>query len=335
GEGTVGALYDRNGTLLTPSMARLDLLQQIGDEDDPDVIYLPGRDAFLYLSNTDNSNGSTGTLGNRVVGSLVEAAPDAGGKLVVRPEQPLSDGEPAGRAEGHPASIENPFNGQLITAYDGGNGTAVGDLSYFDLGTAPNYTFTAAQPEVPYLNGASGDPLTHQHPQLAADPNSGVILVGFNAAGSTIGIPDGYVFLALGPDGQPLPSQLGAPYLLADSPGGLGTTVNFHTLRYSPTADAFLAAFTSNPGVTYLASLQVTSSHLAPTTAPSLTVARSGANLLLSWPAAATGYQLDASASLVPAAWQPAGLTPTVNGDRQQVTVTPNAGPRFFRLSKP
>ncbi|MCC6231707.1 MAG: hypothetical protein IT580_03640, partial [Verrucomicrobiales bacterium] len=42
GEGTVGALYDRNGTLLTPSMARLDLLQQIGDEDDPDVIYLPG-----------------------------------------------------------------------------------------------------------------------------------------------------------------------------------------------------------------------------------------------------------------------------------------------------
>jgi hypothetical protein len=101
GEGTIGSLYDKAGTRLTDLFTRVDLLQQVGDEDDPDVIYLEQQDAFLYLSNTDNSNGSTGTLGNRVVGSLIDPAPDAQGKLVVRAEQPLGDGLPpkAGRKD--------------------------------------------------------------------------------------------------------------------------------------------------------------------------------------------------------------------------------------------
>lgn len=77
-------------------------------------MYHAGLDAFLYIANTDNSNGSTGTLGNRVVGSLVDAFPDANGKLGVRSEQPLADGLPAGQAEGHPAALMNPFNGQLM-----------------------------------------------------------------------------------------------------------------------------------------------------------------------------------------------------------------------------
>src|SRR5690606_36848479 len=96
---------------------RVDLLQSVGGEDDPDVIYLPERDAYLYISNTDNSNGSTGTLSNRIVGSVIDSALDAQGNLVVREEQPLSNGLPEGRAEGHPAAIENPFNGELIVAY--------------------------------------------------------------------------------------------------------------------------------------------------------------------------------------------------------------------------
>ncbi len=334
GEGTVGALYSQTGTLLTPVRTRLDLLQQIGDEDDPDAIYHEGLDAFLYISNTDNSNGSTGTLSNRIVGSVVDAVPDSQGNLVVRPEQPLGDGLPAGRAEGHPSSIVNPFNGQLITAYDAGNGTAIGDLSCFDLGAAPNYAFTSARSEVPYLDGASGNPFNHQHPQLAADPESGVIVVGFNATGSTVGVPEAYAFVLLGPDGQPLPSQLGAPYLLADSPGGLGTTVNFHTIKYSPASGSFLAAYTSNPGVTYLAAFEVTSSHLlAPP--PSLTVARSGNEVVITWPASATGYQLDASPTVSPTNWQPSGLTPSVEGDLFKVAVPPTGAARFFRLSRP
>lgn len=335
GEGTVGALYDASGTRLTTPFTRLDLLQTLGDEDDPDVVYLAGINAFLYLSNTDNSNGSTGTLANRVVGSIIDAAPDSQGKLVVRPEQPLGDGLPAGTPEGHPASLLNPFNGQLITAFDAGNGTALGNLSFYNIGAAPSYTFTEAQPEVPYLQGTGGNPLKHQHPQLAVDPDSGVIVLGFNATGSEVGLPESYAFLVLGPDGKPLPSQLGAPYLLADSPGGLGTTVNFHNLKYSPGSDSFVVAYTSNAGVTYLAALQITSSHLAPTTPPSLGISRSGVSVVLTWPTSAAEYLLQSSASLTPSGWEPSGLTPTVEGDSNKVTVSPTAPTRFYRLAKP
>jgi len=335
GEGTVGALYDKAGTRLTAPFTRLDLLQTVGDEDDPDVIYLSDRDAFLYLANTDNSNGSTGTLGNRVVGSIIDGAPDAQGKLVVRAEQPLGDGEPAGRAEGHPASLLNPFNGQLITAYDSGNGTAAGDLSFYNLGTAPSYSFVQAQPEIPYLNGTGGNPFNHQHPQLAADPDRGVIVLGMNATGSSMGLPDAYAFLLLGPDGKPLPSQLSAPYFLADSPGGLGNSVNFHSIRYSPPSGSFVVAYTSNPGVTYLATLQITSSHLATSAPPTLVVGRVAGGLALSWPSSAVGYALQASDSIRPAAWQASGQTPTLDGDTYRVTVTPSGAARFYRLTKP
>jgi len=265
----------------------------------------------------------------------VDAQPDGQGNLVVRPEQPLADGLPAGTAEGHPASLVNPFNGQLITAFDAGNGTAHGDLSYFNLGTAPDYVFTPAGPEVPYLDGTSGDPLNHQHPQFAADPENGVIVVGFNATGSTVGLPTAYVFRLLGPDGLFLPSQLGAPYFLADSPGGFDMGVNLHNINYSPASQSFLAAFSSVPGVTYLAAFQVTSSHLAPTTPPSLTAGRSGSNVVLTWPASATGFDVQTTTAVSPANWQAAGLTPTVEGDVYKVTV-PSEGPaRFYRLMKP
>lgn len=335
GEGTVGILYDKTGKLITPDFTRVDLLQQVGDEDDPDVAYLPDRDAFLYISNTDNSNGSTGTLGNRIVGSIIDSKPDAQNKLVVRTEQTLGDGLPAGRAEGHPASIENPFNGQLITAYDAGNSTAAGDLSYYNIGTAPTYTFTEAQPEVPYLDGTGGNPFKHQHPQLAVDPESGAFVLGFNATGSEIGIPESYAFMVLGPDGKPLPGQLPAPYVLADSPGGLGTSVNFHKIAYSQAADAFLAVYTSNPGVTYLASLSVTSEHLAPTAPPSLGISRNGASVVLAWDATATGYQLQAAGSVASGTWTAVGTPPTVDAGMNKVSVSPTGSAQFFRLAKP
>lgn len=335
GEGTVGALYAKDGTRLTPPMTRLDVVQAQGDEDDPDVIYHAPLDAFLYLSNTDDSDGATGPFDNRVVGAVVDAVPDSQGRLVVRAEQALGDGEPVGTPEGHPASMVSPFTGELLTAYDWGNGTPNGDLSFVNIGPAPTYTFTQARAEVPYLRGSAGTPFKHQHPQLAADPAAGVILVGMNATGSDAGLPEGYAFVALGPDGQPLPSQLKAPYYLADAPGGLGTTVNFHNVTYSAPAGVFLAAFTSNPGVTYLTSLRVTSSHLVTATPPSLTVTRGATGLSLSWPADAAGYDLQSTATLVPPAWRASGLTPVVDGAVKKVTVNPADEGQLYRLAKP
>ena len=127
-------------------MNRLDRLQSIGDEDDPDVIYHQDLGAFLYLANTDNSNGSTGTLGNRIVASVVDETPDTQSNLVVRVEQPIADGQPAGTPEAHAASLVNPFNGQLITAFDAGNATANGMLSFIEISASPGSPLAQRMP---------------------------------------------------------------------------------------------------------------------------------------------------------------------------------------------
>ncbi|MCX8107243.1 MAG: hypothetical protein N3G20_00400 [Verrucomicrobiae bacterium] len=300
GESTGGCLYDKSGARLTPLLTRLDLLQSVGDEDDPDVIYHDRLDVFVCISKTDNSNGSTGVLSNRIVGSVVDPVPGPQGQLVVRVEQPLSDGLPVGRPEGHPSAIVNPFNGELVIAYDAGNDTAEGDLSFWDVGGPPDYVFAPARAEVPYLSGAAGNPFNHRHPQLAVDPEHGVILVGFNTAGSAIGLPDAYAFRLFGPDGQLLPRQLGAPYFLADSPGGLGGSVNYHNVKYSASTGSFLAVYTSSVGVTYLASLAINSSHLPPATVPELAVTVQGDNVVVSWPATAAGFALQTTPTLSP-----------------------------------
>jgi hypothetical protein len=333
GESTVAALYSGNGTLLTPPATRVDPLQTVGDEDDPDAVYLPGRDKFFYVSNTDNSNGSTGTLSNRIVGSLIDPVPGPGGTLVVRTEQPLGDGLPAG-PEGHPASIENPFNGQLITVYDAGNNTSAGDISYYNLGTAPNFVFTPAMDEVPYLRGVPGNPFRHQHPQLEVDPVSGTFLLAMNAVGSDIGLPNAMAFWILGPDGKPLPGQLPAPWLLADAPGGVSNSVNFFGVTYSPAAQSFIVAYSAGPGIAYVTSLQVTSSHLAPAEAPTITVARTGNSVTLQWPASATGYVLE-SATAPAGTWTAAGLSVSVVDGLSTATTTAADDVRLYRLRKP
>src|SRR5690606_27308879 len=107
----VGVLFDAEGNVLTEQFGRLDILQPEGDEDDPDVKYLSDQDVFLYTGNTDFSGG----LANRVTGAIVQTVPSAGGELQVAPEQPLATDRLGGVTEGHPASIESPFNGEIIT----------------------------------------------------------------------------------------------------------------------------------------------------------------------------------------------------------------------------
>lgn len=333
GEGTVGVIYDKAGNLLTPEFTRFDRLQSVGDEDDPDVVYLPGRDVFLYVSNTDNSNGSTGTLGNRVVGSVFATVPNANNKIDAMVEQILGDGIPAA-AEGHPASLENPFNGQLITAFDvGGNNVANGHISYYNIGPAPAYAFTEASPEVPYLAGADATPFRHNHPQIAVDTASGVIAIGHNATDSALGLPNAYVVSLYGPDGKPLPSQLGLPYYIAESGANIPSGVNNHTVVYSPQAGSFYVVFNA-ANVTSLAGFSVTSSHLPPATPPTLAIQRVGASVKLSWPASAAGFALQSSAAASPAAWTAVGTAPSQVGDNMEVTVTPDGAAKFYRLAR-
>ena len=67
---------------------------------------------------------------------------------------------------------------------------------------------------------------------------------------------------------------------------------------------------------------------------PTITITRTATSMTISWPASATGYNLETSTSLAPGStWSPvAGATP--NGGNMQVTVPTSDTMRFFRLRK-
>lgn len=71
-----------------------------------------------------------------------------------------------------------------------------------------------------------------------------------------------------------------------------------------------------------------------PITEVTLAFERAGNNLRLSWPAAATGFVIQATPTLVPAAWSVVEATIEVLGDRQVATLPLGAETRFFRLAK-
>lgn len=67
-----------------------------------------------------------------------------------------------------------------------------------------------------------------------------------------------------------------------------------------------------------------------------LTVASAGTNVLVSWPASATGFQLQAANDLAAGSvWSPVTQTPFANGNQLSAQVPLAGGQRFFRLSKP
>jgi hypothetical protein len=69
--------------------------------------------------------------------------------------------------------------------------------------------------------------------------------------------------------------------------------------------------------------------------APGLTVQRSGSNIILAWPAAATGYKLFGSPALgAGAAWTEVPIAPVSSGDRLTVTIAPTGSQQFYRLQK-
>jgi hypothetical protein len=68
---------------------------------------------------------------------------------------------------------------------------------------------------------------------------------------------------------------------------------------------------------------------------PALAIALQGGSAVVSWSAAATGYNLNGSSALgTGASWQPAGGTPTVINGLNQVTIPVINSAQFFRLVK-
>jgi hypothetical protein len=252
-------------------------------------------------------------------------------------EQPLGDAMPAGAAEGHPSAIQNPFNGEILTPYDvGGNGVSRGDVSFNSLGGAPDYNFTMAQTEIPYLDGADGIPFRHNHPQIAVDSVSGAIAIGFNASSSEVGYPSAYVFNLLDPTGAALPGQLGTPWFLAEAPTGINTGPNLHNLKYSPQSQSFIAVFNTSDSFTYITSFEVTSRYLPDVEPPILQIRQGTTGIDLLWPASAADFELESTPAFNPPEWNWTVVTEprTTEGNLLRVTVAPEDQSRFFRLRR-
>ena len=310
----------------------MNLLQPTGDVDDPDVVYLPKKDAFLFISNTDMSGG----LNNRIVGSVVQTTAASDGKLQVSgPEQILA--ADTGSDQGHPAAIENPFNGEIITAYDFGNGTAQGNLSYYNIGSRPLPTRSPRlAPRFPTSMAPDGDPFKHQHPQLAADPDQGVLAVGYQAYESSVGYPNAYVFNLLDRNGadnlQPVRGGPVFPDRLAGSHQH-ERQLPQHQVR---SRNGFVcrrvhSGWQGGNPQTFVSSFSVSTASQAPS--PSLTVARDGSSVVISWPASAAGFTLQSTSSLGAPDWKAVSDTPVQDGQNLKVTVTPT-GTSFYRLKQ-
>jgi uncharacterized delta-60 repeat protein/uncharacterized repeat protein (TIGR01451 family) len=67
---------------------------------------------------------------------------------------------------------------------------------------------------------------------------------------------------------------------------------------------------------------------------PTLSITRQGSSVILSWPAAASGFILQEADSLTASGWTPVSATPMPVGDQLQVQVVPS-GTKFYRLHHP
>ena len=69
--------------------------------------------------------------------------------------------------------------------------------------------------------------------------------------------------------------------------------------------------------------------------APTLTITSMGGSVVISWPVAATGFNLEQTASLTAGAWTTVTNSPTVIGSNDVVTNLPTGTATYYRLHKP
>ena len=69
--------------------------------------------------------------------------------------------------------------------------------------------------------------------------------------------------------------------------------------------------------------------------APLLTITRSGANVIVSWPSPSTGFNLQQNGNVAnPNGWASYGGTINEGGTVKSITVSPPIGNVFYRLKK-
>lgn len=176
-------------------------------------------------------------------------------------------------------------------------------------------------------------PTLHFISDLVLDENTGPQTVSLSGIGS--GQPNEFQMLSLtalssDPGLIPLPSV----NYLSPSAGG---TLNFAPIAHA-SGIATLTVTVEDSGDTlrggtnsFSRSFQV---RVIPI--PTLKITRSGSNVLISWPASATGYQLYSHTNLSDdSEWSPVTTVPALLGDDKLVELEANGTQIWFRLRKP
>ena len=111
-----------------------------------------------------------------------------------------------------------------------------------------------------------------------------------------------------------------------------GSAVTFDTVSGNPAIGRVFAFGSSTATTGELRASHVTQFTFRAILSVRLTEANS---LLISWPAPATGFELQQNDDLDPDAWMAVGTVPATVGSEKQVLVPSPAGTRFFRLRRP
>jgi hypothetical protein len=106
---------------------------------------------------------------------------------------------------------------------------------------------------------------------------------------------------------------------------------DYSALSLDPANPTHFWALTMRPSSTTAWSMQITELIAAPL---SLSIASSGTNILLSWPRAAAGYQLQSTPTLSSPVWTTVPQTVILANNQFTVSVPATNQVRFFRLKK-
>jgi hypothetical protein len=218
------------------------------------------------------------------------------------------------------------------------NAIADGEFYQFSVTVLPGRTLSISTIETSLRRSAIDAPMNYEW-QYSLDgfATPGVTMTNFNYIGRSSGTApttlEPFQWMTRDTAGQ----NAGNPTwpFLVDHIAGLqnlpeGTVVTFRLYAWGTGAgaDSNTVALGRNNGPAIRGIVD------SGTAAPGLSIRMAGSDVIISWPASATGYQLYSSGSLSPANWQPSGLTPTVVGPDNVVTISDPAGTLFLRLVK-
>jgi hypothetical protein len=215
----------------------------------------------------------------------------------------------------------------------------MGDIIYATHGTAVNnraaiqwFKINALTLNVIDTGIVADTVLDLYYPAIAAN-SDGVVMLVFNGSSA-----NGFVS-SYGVIGEPINGRLafGGLVLLKAGIAGYRTSANlnrwgdYSAVSVDPADSTHFWALTMYPSSSTAWSTEVTELIATPVT---LSISISGANVLLSWPAAASSYQLQSTTSLSSPAWTPVTQTPTPNNDQLTVSLAATGAAQFFRLVK-